>query len=86
MVCKLRSFNVVAKAVDKKDLNFLQSEVADKQSKIIVSDNVSHLDTMSENQIVILRNYDGGNNPSDEMGMYVKFNGQKYKVNLTKVD
>ena len=76
----------MANQLSKKDLNLIQSEVADKQQKIIVTDNVSHIDTMSENQIVIVRNYDVDNNPSDAMGMYVKFNGQKFKVNLTKVD
>jgi len=76
----------VANQVDKKDFNLLESEVADKQSKIIVTDNVSHLDRMSENQIIIVRQFDANNNPSDDMGMYVKFGGQKFKVNLTKVE
>ena len=86
MVCKQRQFPVVANQVDKKDFNLLESEVADKQSKIIVTDNVSHLDRMSENQIIIVRQFDANNNPSDDMGMYVKFGGQKFKVNLTKVE
>ena len=48
----------MANQVDKKDFNLLESEVADKQSKIIVTDNVSHLDRMSENQIIIVRQFD----------------------------
>ena len=76
----------MANQLSKKDLNLVQSEVADKQPKIIVTDNVSHIDNMSENQIIIVRNYDADNNPSDAMGMYVKFSGQKFKVDLTKVD
>jgi hypothetical protein len=76
----------VANQIEKKDFNLLQSEVQDKQSKIVVTDNLAQLDNMSEFQIAIVRNYDADNNPSDEMGMYVKFDGQKYKVNLTKVD
>ncbi len=76
----------MANQIEKKDFNLLQSEVQDKQSKIVVTDNLAQLDNMSEFQIAIVRNYDADNNPSDEMGMDVKFDGQKYKVNLTKVD
>ena len=58
----------------------------DQESTGDESDNQSLVDNLNENQLAIVRSYDQSNNPLDEMGLYIKFKGETYKVNLSKVE
>ncbi len=71
---------------NKTDFKLLESDVLDKQGQIVMSDNQSLVDNLNENQLAIVRSYDQSNNPLDEMGLYIKFKGETYKVNLSKVE